>query len=506
MTFIDDKYNFMKIKTNRESGVLMHITSLPGPYGIGSMGENARRFVDFLKASGQTYWQVLPIGPTGYGDSPYASFSSFAGNPYLIDLDYLKNEGLLTDDELWELNENVDENSVDFARIYSERQKVLEKAFERFDQSDPKYQEFIVEYEFWLNDYALFMSIKDETDKRSWLEWDDGYKFRDRETIIAFTEKYYHRIDYHKFVQYTFFSQWESLKQYANNQGIKIMGDLPIYVAEDSVDTWSKPELFLLDKELRPTLVGGVPPDAFTDDGQLWGNPVYDWDYHESTDYKWWIERIWWNISIFDSVRIDHFRGFESFWAVPSEDDTARNGRWMEGPGNKLFGKAKDVLGPLPIIAEDLGYMTKEVYEFREATGFPGMNILQFAFNEAANSDYLPHNMEENSVVYTGTHDNDTIMGWLSDVRHEDLEIARSYLNLTHEEGYIWGLIRGAMTSVARIAIFQMQDLLGLGSEARMNNPGQLGNNWQWRMLDGQITDELIGRFREMTRISGRIY
>ncbi len=502
---LDEKYNFKKISENRTSGVLLHITSLPNEFGIGSLGEESREFVIKLKQAGQTWWQILPIGPTGYGDSPYQSFSSFAGNPYLINLDYLKNCSLLTDEEITEVKSLYDCNRVDFGKLYNERYITLRRAYERFDKSSLDFESFCRENSFWLNDYALFMTLKDENNGKPWQEWEDKYKFRDKEAIEEFENNNFSKVNFYRFLQFQFFSQWDGLKRFAHENGIKILGDLPIYVAEDSSDCWANPELFSLDENLKPIWVGGCPPDGFSEDGQLWGNPCYDWQVHEETDYDWWVNRFKWLFSIFDCVRIDHFRGFESYWRIPAGDDTARNGSWIQGPGMKLFSKLKDELGELPIIAEDLGYMTKEVYEFRRETGFPGMKILLFAFAKDASSDYLPHNMDKNFVVYPSTHDSDTVIGWVKEHDREEVEFAKRYLNMTEEEGLNWGMIRGAMTSVADMAIFQMQDILGLGNETRMNYPGTASGNWTWRMKTGEFSEDLIEKLKSYTQMSGRL-
>lgn len=506
MTQLDEKYYFKKIKTDRGSGLLMHISSLPGPYGIGSMGKSAEDFVNFLEAAGQSYWQMLPLGPTSFGDSPYQSFSIYAGNPYFIDLDILAEKGLLKSCELEEVKKIYEKcTDVDYGLVYSERFQTLRKAFSRFKEGDD-YREFLKENDsVWLRDYALFMALKAHHGNGSWLDWEDRYKRRDTDALEKFEIENKNDMDFQKFMQFEFFQQWNALKAKINAKGIRTIGDIPIYVAEDSADVWVNPELFELGEDLRPLFVGGCPPDAFSDDGQLWGNPVYNWERHKETGYKWWIERIGRTRSVFDIIRIDHFRGFESYWRIPAGDTTARRGSWCTGPAIELFDAIKDALGEVSIIAEDLGYMTEEVYKFRLATGFPGMKILQFAFEYTASSDYLPHNMDENSVVYTGTHDNDTIMGWLSSVRGDEFELAREYLNLTEEETYTWGLIRGAMTSVARLAIFQTQDLLYLDNSARMNNPGTLGGNWAWRMRENALSPEIADRLKELTRISGRL-
>lgn len=505
MVQLDEKYNFKNIKKDRGSGILLHISSLPGPYGIGSLGKEARDFVDLLKTAGQKYWQILPVGPTSYGDSPYASFSTFAGNPYFIDLDYLVEDGLLSVEDLEETKRVEDLEKVDYEKLYNERIPLLRKAFSKFNIYDMDFISFCSENLVWLDDYSLFMSLKKYFAGKSWQDWPNKYRLRDKNELNLFKIENIEEINFQKFLQYKFFQQWKSLKDYTNAKGIKVIGDLPIYVAEDSSDVWTKPQLFQLKEDLKPKFVGGCPPDGFSDDGQLWGNPVYDWENNEKEDYKFWVSRIKKNLKLYDILRLDHFRGFESYWKIPAEDTNARRGHWELGPGIKLFNKIKAELGDISIIAEDLGYMTKEVFEFREATGFPSMKVLQFAFNPDASSDYLPHNMNDNCVVYTGTHDNDTIIGWTKNAREEELDFARKYLNITDEEGFTFGLIRGAMTSVARTAIFQMQDLLFLDNSARMNNPGKLGGNWTWRMTEGSVSNETIERLRELTRISGRL-
>lgn len=500
----ENKYNFQRKNENRTAGVLMHISSLPGPYGIGTLGENARKFVDFLEKSGQTWWQVLPVGPTSYGDSPYQSFSTFAGNPYFIDLDYLVKDNLLTQDEINPLDENVDPNKVDYGRIYVERFAVLKKAFERFDSSSEDFANFIEKESFWLDEYALFMTLKNAHDGNSWLEWEDEYKTQDKKALDKFIIENEDEIKFQKFIQYIFFRQWEALKEYSNIKGIKIIGDLPIYVSEDSSDVWGNPELFKLNNDLSPAFVGGCPPDAFSDDGQLWGNPVYDWNANKKQGYKWWIQRIKSAFELFDSIRIDHFRGFVEYWEIVGKSKTAKNGEWVEGPAYELFKAIKEELGDLPIIAEDLGTLTKEVYEFRDQTGFPGMKIIQFAFNETMDSEHMPHNYERDFVVYAGTHDNYTLQGYLDIMEEDMIQRAIEYGNLTKEEGYNWGIIRLAMNSVADTAIFQLQDLLGLGNDARMNLPGTLGINWQWRVTE-LPGDDLSEKLYKYTRNSDRL-
>lgn len=481
----EEKYNYQKINDDRKSGLLLHITSLPGPYGIGTLGDNAKKFIDFLFEAGQSYWQVLPVGPTSYGDSPYQSFSTFAGNPYLIDLDYLRKDGLLNQEDLDQLGHDYDPERVDYSRIYHERFNILRKAFRNFNLNDESFRDFLKKEDFWLQDYALFMAIKDHHEGKSWIEWSDNFKKRDADTIKTFKHEFNDNISFYQFLQFKFYQQWNDLSDYAHFKNIELIGDIPIYVAIDSSDVWANPSLFKLEEDYSPKFVGGCPPDAFSDDGQLWGNPVYDWYENKKTGYKWWIERIRASFKLFDVIRIDHFRGFESYWEIPGKDDTAANGRWVTGPGYELFKAIKEELGDLPIIAEDLGYMTKEVYEFRKQTAFPGMKIIQFAFNEEMNSEHIPHNYTSDFVVYAGTHDNETLGGWLrANEGTEMMNRARAYGNLTHGEGYHWGIIRMAMNSVANTAIFQVQDLLNLGNEARMNEPSTVGTNWTWRLKE----------------------
>ena len=496
--------SIIKSESNRKSGILMHISSLPSPFGIGNLGKEARNFVDFLVETGQKYWQMLPVGPTGYGDSPYQSFSTYAGNPYFIDLEDLKSEGLILDEEIWHLYENENRDKVNFEKLSKEIFPVLKKAYERFNKEDTHYKKFKDENKFWLEDYSLFMSLKDHHEGKQWTIWKDEYKFRKQEALEEFKKENFENYDFYNFLQYIFFKQWDKLKSYTEEQNILLIGDLPIYVAEDSADVWSHPEVFKLDEDLIPTVIGGVPPDYFSKEGQLWGNPLYNWDYLEETDYKWWIERVKWNHKIFDMLRFDHFRGFESYWAVPNGEETAINGKWEKGPGMKLFEKIKSELGDIPIIAEDLGELTQEVIDLVEESGYPGMNILLFAFGVRADSEYLPHNAKKNSVMYVGTHDNDTIIGWLNSGDQDEIEFAKEYLNLTLEETFNWGLIRGALTSPSDLCIIQMQDILLLDNSARMNAPGVLGGNWAWRMLPEDLGELTKIKLEKLTRISGR--
>ena len=501
---LDERFNFQKINENRTAGVLLHISSLPGPYGIGTLGENARRFADFLVESGQSYWQLLPVGPTSYGDSPYQSFSSFAGNPYFIDLDYLKNDGLLTEEELAPLNENLNHEYIDYGRLYHERFDILKKAFKRFDLESKDFSSFAKRESIWLNDYAQFMALKNYHGGVAWQQWEDKYKHRDEQALEEFEQDNWEEITFYMFIQYIFYRQWEALKDYVHGKNLELIGDIPIYVAEDSADVWANPEIFKLDPNLTPKYVGGVPPDGFSETGQLWGNPIYDWEKNKETGYKWWIERIRASFKLFDVIRIDHFRGFESYWEIPYGSETAVNGQWVDGPKYDLFRAIKGELGELPIIAEDLGLMTKEVYELRKETEYPGMKIIQFAFNPEMNSEHIPHNYSTDYVVYAGTHDNETLQGWLNSTDEATVQRAVEYAGLTHEEGYNWGIIRLAMTSVADTAIFQLQDILGLDNSARMNTPSTLGNNWKWRTLEIP-SKEIAERLYKYTKNSSRL-
>ena len=490
----------------RTSGVLMPITSLASPHGVGTMGKEAMDFVDFLAEGGQTWWQVLPLGPTSYGDSPYQSFSTFAGNPYLIDLDLLAEEGLLKKSEYEKLDWGADPRRVDYGLLHQNRLCVLRKAVDRLLAAPPEdYGFFLEENTSWLPGYALFMALKTANKGKPWWEWEGPLRRRERSALKGAEEKLTGDISLHEGVQYLFFRQWTALKAYANEKGVKLIGDLPIYVALDSADVWANPGQFQLDKDLKPTEVAGCPPDAFSEDGQLWGNPLFDWEAMERSGYAWWIERIRRQKAFFDLLRIDHFRGFDEYYAIPYGDDTARNGRWKPGPGMKLFRAVEGALGRQAIIAEDLGFLTDSVRQLLRDSGFPGMKVLQFAFDSREESDYLPHNYEKNCVVYVGTHDNDTALGWLETCAPADRAYAEEYLKLTGEEGLNWGLMRGAWSSVAELVIVTAQDLLGLGSEARMNEPSTLGTNWQWRALPGAFTSELARKLRRQTEIYRRL-
>ena len=489
----------------RQSGILMHITSLPGPYGMGTMGKNAYQFVDFLQSAGQSCWQILPLNPTGYGDSPYQSFSSWAGNPYLIDLDILVKEGLLKREELERISWEPTPNRVDFGLQYTRRYPILRTAHERFVPGE-EYEVFCQENAFWLNNYALFMAIKDNLGGAPWLTWPEGLKTCRPEALEEQRQKLGKNLDFYRFLQYQFFRQWKALRRYANGKGIRIIGDIPIYVPLDSADVWANPHLFQLDSSLRPTHVAGCPPDSFTADGQLWGNPLYDWPIHEKTGYRWWIRRLSAAAAMYDVVRIDHFRGLESYWFVPAQDKTAKNGHWCPGPGMSFVHAIRKALPGLDFIAEDLGYITPEVRKLQQDSGYPGMKVLEFAFDSREESDYLPHLYPVDSVCYTGTHDNPPLGQWLEDAAPEDVACAKAYLGLNQEEGYIWGIIRGAMSSVSRLCVVQLQDYLELGKNARMNRPGSLScANWTWRANASQLTPALAEKIRSVTKRYGRL-
>lgn len=493
----------------RSSGILFHPTSLPGKYGIGTLGKEAYAFIDFLKKSRQKLWQIFPLGPTGYGDSPYQSFSSFAGNPYLIDFDLLIEAHLLSEEDLRDVFFGDNEEYIDYGAIYNQKYPLLRRAYENFKSSDnhemrENLEHFKRENASWLNDYSLYISLKNHFNGLPWNEWAHDIKNREHEAMEHYKNELADDVEYHNFIQFLFFKQWGDVKRYANENGIKIIGDIPIFVAADSSDAWANPEIFLFDEERKPVKVAGVPPDYFSATGQLWGNPLYNWQKLKETNYSWWVERVRANLSTCDIIRIDHFRGFEAYWAVPYGDDTAINGQWEPGPGIDLFNAIKSQLGELPIIAEDLGLMTQGVIDLREATGFPGMKILGFAFDSGEENDYLPHTYTKNCVVYTGTHDNDTLIGWFQKAKEEDRQFARDYLNSRSDDEIHWDAIRGAWSSVANMAISPVQDFLGLGSEARINTPGVAAGNWQWRLKHGVLTDELADRIAKLTKVYSR--
>ena len=489
----------------RKSGILMHISSLPNPYGIGSVGKCAYDFVDFLVEAGQAYWQILPLSPTGYGDSPYQSCSTFAGNHYLIDLDMLIAQGLLTWEEAEAVTWSTDETRVDYGCLYNHRTGLLKLAFARFTP-DEAFDKFVSDNAGWLEDYALFMTLKADFGGRDWQSWPEELKLRRPEALARCREERKEEISFQYFLQYVFFCQWEALRAYANGKGIRIIGDVPIYVPLDSADVWASPGLFQLDEDCRPRMVAGCPPDSFTADGQLWGNPLYDWDKHKATGYAWWIRRLSAAARMYDVVRLDHFRGFESYWAVPAGDTTAAGGSWKIGPGMDFIRAVQQALPTLDFIAEDLGYVTPEVRKLQEDSGYPGMKVMQFAFDSRETADYLPHTYPVNSVCSSGTHDNFPLAQWLEEAAPEDVAMAKAYLGLNEQEGIIRGIIRGCMGSVSKLCVIQMQDYLELGAFSRMNFPGTLSsNNWTWRAEKGFLTKELTQRIYETTKRYGRL-
>lgn len=494
---------------NRKSGILMPIASLPGKYGIGTFGKDSYDFVDRLAEAGQSYWQLLPLGPTGFGDSPYQSFSTFAGNPYFIDPDLLIEEKLLTRKEAESFYFGRKADSIDYGAIYDSRFKMLKKAYSRARLEDDKeYAKFCRDNKFWLEDYALYMAVKNSFGGVSFTEWDEPIKKRDKKAVSEYKRKYAKEIDFYRFLQYKFLTQWKALKEYANKKGIKIIGDIPFYIAFDSSDTWASPELFQFDDKGYPKAVAGCPPDGFSATGQLWGNPLYDWKYHKATGYKWWIRRIKQCYELYDMVRIDHFRGFDSYYSIPYGDTTAENGKWRKGPGFDLFAAVNRELGDVDMIAEDLGFLTPSVIKLVNRTGYPGMKIIQFAFDSRDESDYLPHTYGRNSIVYTGTHDNDTLVGWFGSMDKADRETALAYINrkgFEDDKDLAFSFIKLAMGSVSKMCIIPMQDWLGLGSKARINIPSTLGGNWTWRMKKGAFTKKLAGEIYEVTKLYARM-
>ena len=490
----------------RSSGILLHPTSLPGRYGMGDIGPEAFRWVDTLVEAKQHCWQILPLGPTGYGDSPYQNFSAFAGNPYLISPDLLIDEGLLTPEEA---NPPLFPNEkVDYGPVISFKVHLLKLAFKAFtnnhaDHLIEPFKTFCERERYWLDDFALFMAIKDEHNGESWLNWEHDLRHRVPEALEKVSEALHNSIQNHKFSQFLFFKQWSELKQYANENGVSIIGDIPIFISSDSSDLWAYPEGFLVDEDRRPTHVAGVPPDYFSATGQLWGNPLYDWKAHKKDDYAWWKKRLKSTLELVDYVRIDHFRGFEAYWKIPAGSKTAESGVWEKGPENDLFEAIKKDFDHLPIIAEDLGVITPEVDALRESSGFPGMRVLQFAFGGGVESRFLPHNYESNTVVYTGTHDNDTSKGFYEKATEYEKDFMRRYMAIDGND-ISWDLIRLAMMSVAALSIYPLQDVLSLGSDCRMNLPGVLGGNWEWRFKEGQIDAFTIARLGDLAEMYGR--
>jgi len=490
----------------RQSGVLLHISSLPSPYGIGTLGMEAIQFIDFLSGAGQHFWQVLPVSPTGYGDSPYQSFSSYAGNPYFIDLDALCEEGLLQKSDYCGLNWGDNPERVDFGLLYQTRFKVLQKAVSRFLGSDTAgYFAFCEKNAYWLDDYALFMALKDSHGGAPWRQWENPLRSREEVALRSARTEFAEAITFYKTLQFFFFHQWDYIKNYANDKGISIIGDLPIYVAPDSADVWSKPWLFELAPDLSPTSVAGCPPDGFCADGQLWGNPLYNWNEHSREGFSWWISRIRHQFDIYDVLRIDHFRGFDGYYAIPYGAENAKDGAWRQGPGMALFEAVKNALGDKHIIAEDLGYLSSSVRKLLRDSGYPGMKVLHFAFGGGSDNDYLPHNFIQNCVAYTGTHDNTTTAAWFQTASDAERSMARDYLQIHNGENPVKAMLSALWASVADLAIAPMQDILELGAQARMNTPSTLGGNWQWRLSPQSDLAESAVRLRHMTQLYGRL-
>lgn len=496
---------------NRGAGILMPITSLPSKYGIGCFSQSAYDFVDWLKAAGQTYWQILPLVPTSFGDSPYQSFSTYAGNPYFISLEALIEEGVLTEEECKKADFGHDPKDIDYEKMYKNRYPLLRKAYERSNIAENQdYLHFVEENAWWLKDYALFMAVKDCFDGKPWMEWAEDIRLRWNYALDYYRREQYFTIEFHQYLQYQFYRQWTKLKTYANAQGIQIIGDIPIYVAMDSADAWSHPEMFQLDEHNLPTAVAGCPPDGFSATGQLWGNPLYRWDYHAQTGYSWWIERLRYCFKLYDILRIDHFRGFDEYYSIPYGAESAIHGTWEKGPGIGLFNRMKEVLGEREVIAEDLGYVTDSVKKLVADTGFPGMKVLEFAFDSrdtGCTNDYLPHNYTENCAAYTGTHDNETLAGWFNSITSDELTMTRDYLcdHYTPKKYLNQVMISVIMRSRANLCIIPIQDYLGYDNTCRMNKPSTVGTNWKWRITKEELSEKLREELYLMAKRYGRI-
>ncbi|MDD4494516.1 MAG: 4-alpha-glucanotransferase [Eubacteriales bacterium] len=490
--------------TRRASGILLPIFSLPSNYGVGTFGKEAYAFVDMLKNAEQQYWQILPLCPTSFGDSPYQSFSTFAGNSYFIDLEMLISEGLLSKEECDAVDFGENRCLIDYEKLYFGRYPLLKKAFAKSNHR--KTQDFVKfkrQNASWLQDYCLYMAVKSRFNNASWQEWDDDIKSHQPDAIKRYTGELAEEIEFHRFLQYYFTKQWSALKEYANTNGIKIIGDLPIYVAMDSTDVWSNPSMFLLDERLNPEKVAGVPPDCFSNEGQLWGNPLYNWKSHEQDKYRWWIKRIEYATRLYDTLRIDHFRGFDAYWSVPYGEKNAVNGEWCKGPGLDLFRRIKKRLGNVNIIAEDLGVQTDSLRTLLSKTGFPGMKVMQFGFSNGGDSEHLPHNYRQKSVAYTGTHDNTTMQHWYNELNPNDKEFLNRYCRAVSENP-VYDIIATVFQSVAELVVIPLQDYLELGEEARINTPSTLGDNWKWRMEKGQFTEPLQTRIAQITKTYSR--
>ena len=482
----------------RSAGILLPISSLPSPYGIGCFSQEAYDFVDWLKEAGQTYWQILPLGVTSYGDSPYQSFSAFAGNPYFISLDELVKEGVLTAEECKKAKFGRKADDIDYSQLYKERGRLLRLAYSRSDIGhNAAFAAFCEKNKWWLDDFALFMAVKGRFEGKPWIEWAEDIRLRWQNAMDYYRRELYFEVEYYKYLQFKFDQQWRALKAYANEKGIRIIGDIPIYVALDSADAWANPGLFQLDQENLPTAVAGVPPDGFSPTGQLWGNPLYRWEAHRKTGYQWWITRLWYCFELYDVVRIDHFRGFESYYSIPAGNKTATGGHWEKGPDRDFINAMHENLGEGGIIAEDLGYLTPEVKAMLSASGYPGMKIMQFAFDSRESGNYLPHTYHRNSVVYTGTHDNVTTEGWRTNASAEDVAYACRYLRCQPEE-LTEAMICACLASVSDTAVIPLADWLHLGSEARINTPSTQGSNWQWR-LTCPLPEALAGHIAQLT-------
>ena len=496
---------------NRAAGILLPITSLPSKYGIGCFSQSAYDFVDWLKEAGQCYWQILPLVPTSFGDSPYQSFSTYAGNPYFISLEALVEEGVLTEKECEKADFGKDPKDIDYEKMYKSRYPLLRKAYERSNVSEnQEYLGFVEKNSWWLKDYALFMAVKERFGGKPWTQWAEDIRLRWGNALDYYRKEQYFEIEFHQYLQYLFHKQWMKLKAYANENGVKLIGDIPIYVAMDSADAWARPELFQLDENNVPVAVAGCPPDGFAANGQLWGNPLYQWDYHESTGYQWWMERLGYCFELYDVVRIDHFRGFDQYYSIPYGAETAINGTWQKGPGIGLFNRMKEVLGDREVIAEDLGYVTDSVRKLVEDSGFPGMKVLEFAFDSrdtGSASDYLPHNYTENCVAYTGTHDNETLAGWFGSISKEEMAMAREYLcdQYTPRKYLYKPFISLIMRSRAKLCVIPMQDYLGYDNSSRMNKPSTVGTNWKWRITREELTEELQKEIYDTARRYGRL-
>lgn len=494
---------------NRSSGILLHPTSLPSRFGIGDLGQDAYTFIDFLHSAKQQYWQILPLGPTGYGNSPYMCYSALAGNPFLISPTKLMESGFLIADEVENLPE-FSNDKVDFNRAIEVKEKLFQIAYHRFQETSDlehhtDFDRFCQSQVHWLDDYTLFMAVREAHDDKSWTEWEPELVNREPIALIHWQNHLKDRVNYHKFLQFQFFQQWAQLKQYANDRDIHIIGDIPIYVAHDSADVWSNQEFFVLDRETgAAALIAGVPPDYFSDTGQLWGNPVYNWDELANTQFNWWIQRFESLLKLVDVIRVDHFRGFQAFWAVEQGETTAMNGRWIKALGAELFTTLQHKWGHLPILAEDLGVITPDVEALRDTFEFPGMKVLQFAFGDDSGNPFLPFNYGHNFVVYTGTHDNDTTVGWFEKLDDGDRDRLMLYLGSVSPDGIHWDLMRLAMTSIAKIAIFPLQDILGLGGWARMNFPGVAEGNWSWRYDVHALDQQIALKLKSLTELCGR--